>query len=192
MKRICRREDETVIIITMCVFQMNALDRGITDSGTSDDSSKIATDVLVVFARGISTAFERAVAWFPVRCLTAGELMDVVWLIKHKIELFSFCDKMPRLKIVTITCDGLAANHLFFKLHGRCREELQYKAEDPFDPGNFVYFIIDPPHLLKTVRNNCEKSSEDENAVKYLCNDQPILWRHVEEVYHDDVQNTWR
>lgn len=177
-------------LINFLPFQMNALEPELQPD--ADKSHLIATDVLVVFIRGIATGFQRAVAWFPVRRLTAGEIMSIIWTTKQRLEFLSFKDGYPRFKLLSITCDGLAANHLFFKLHGADTSQLQYKAKDPFDPDNFVYFLIDPPHLMKTMKNNLEKSSTAEDAIKTLEYRLPMLWAHVEEIYLEDVQNTWR
>lgn len=177
-------------LLIISLFQINAL-----GDGGVDESQLIATDVLVVYVRGVATNFQRAVAWFPVRCLCAGEIASIVWTTKRKLEFFSFIDGIPRIKIVSVTGDGLAANHLFFRMHGGGNfTDLQYKAVDPLDPSSFLFFIVDPPHLIKTERNNLEKSDDkDEKATKCLMNKGlPILWRHFVELYNDDSKNTWR
>lgn len=175
-------------LFTTASFQMNAV-----DDRSFGDADRIATDVLVIYVRGIGTGFERAVAWFPVRRLCGGEIMSIVWTVKRKLEFFSIQGGTNRIRIVTVTCDGLAANHLFFKLHAESdADSIPYKAKDPFDPSTDVYFMVDPPHLVKTIRNNFEKSSTREGAVKNLHFNQPILWDHVERIYQEDAKNTWR
>lgn len=155
---------------------------------------EFATDIFVVYIRSISTGFERPVAWIPVRCLSAGDIQSIVWTVKRKLEFFSIKNgEQPQLKVLSVTCDGLAANLLFFKLHGAgVAASPPCSAQDPLDPENFLWFIVDPPHIVKIIRNNWEKSNTDPKATKCLRFEQEILWTHMEEIFTDDVKNVWR
>ena len=53
-------------------------------------------------------------------------------------------------------CDGLAANRKLFQLHNPVTKptDITYKVKNPYaDDGRYLYFICDPPHLIKCVRN---------------------------------------
>ena len=52
-------------------------------------------------------------------------------------------------KALAVTAGGFLVNRLFFKLHGE--ESLVYKALNMNNA--YIYFISDPPHFIKTVRN---------------------------------------
>lgn len=57
-------------------------------------------------------------------------------------------------KVMGLTCDGLAANRLLYKLHVPHGEELVHSVVNPYaSPSRQLYFFSDPPHLVKTVRN---------------------------------------
>ena len=58
-----------------------------------------------------------------------------------------------------LTSDGASSNRKFYNLHQNKRGELVYKTPNIFsNDGRFIYFFVDAPHLLKTVRN-CFASS---------------------------------
>ena len=49
--------------------------------------------------------------------------------------------------------DGSAINRCFLKLH-QGAEEVTYKVPNPYaQDERDIYFISDPPHLVKTMRN---------------------------------------
>lgn len=52
-----------------------------------------------------------------------------------------------------MTADGASTNRRFFKIHSLGRN-LMHKVVNPYAPEKrFIYFVSDPPHLIKTVRN---------------------------------------
>ena len=57
-----------------------------------------------------------------------------------------------RLEVMALTCGGASVNRCLFKLHQKGKE-LVHKVVNPFATERFGYFFLDPPHLLKTVRN---------------------------------------
>ena len=61
------------------------------------------------------------------------------------------------LRSIGIMCDGVYTNRHLWKLHGGVskQEELLYKVPNPFadEDSRYIYFVSDPPHLLKTIRN---------------------------------------
>ena len=51
-----------------------------------------------------------------------------------------------------VMCDGNSANRRFFKLHSK--EEEVYKVKNPFTSEDRpIFFLSDPPHLMKTTQN---------------------------------------
>ena len=54
-----------------------------------------------------------------------------------------------------LTCDGLAANRMLFCLHGPMgNADIVHKVKNPHSvEQRDFFFVSDPPHLLKTVRN---------------------------------------
>ena len=70
---------------------------------------------------------------------------------------------------VAIVADGATSNRKFFTMHTieeHQKSSVTYKAPNIFLPGNFVYFMCDVPHLLKTVRNAWSNSRH--NGTRHL------------------------
>jgi len=60
------------------------------------------------------------------------------------------------LTVISVVADGASTNRKFFRLHKISKHQksgITYKTPNISDPGRFVYFIADAPHVLKTVRN---------------------------------------
>lgn len=59
------------------------------------------------------------------------------------------------LFVLRLCCDGASANRKLWKLHSESKE-LIYRVPNIYaaEGERFIYFISDPPHLLKTVRNS--------------------------------------
>ena len=50
------------------------------------------------------------------------------------------------------------------------------------------FFISDPPHLLKTLRNSL-KSSTHGQSTRYMWNDEyNILWNHISDLFYEDLE----
>ena len=55
---------------------------------------------------------------------------------------------------MALICDGLAANRKLFRLHEPSTNGPVNKVLNPYAADErHLFFIADPPHLLKTVRN---------------------------------------
>ena len=75
-------------------------------------------------------------------------MYDPVWEAVDCLERCGF-------RVMALVCDGLTANRKFFRLHNPDIPATEaYKTLNPFaDEERYIYFISDPPHLIKTVRN---------------------------------------
>ena len=56
---------------------------------------------------------------------------------------------------MALICDGASTNCHLWKLHKEGKSEFIYKVKNIFasDAPHSLFFITDPPHLLKTIRN---------------------------------------
>ncbi len=108
-----------------------------------------ANSMLVLLVKGLFNRLSFPYAQFPCTALS-GELMyDPVWEAISRLELCGF-------KVLALTCDGLAANRKLFRLHNpdTSPEDVVYKVANPYaDDNRDIFFLADPPHLMKTVRN---------------------------------------
>ncbi len=64
------------------------------------------------------------------------------------------------LRVISIVGDGASPNRKFFRMHSSNQStELVYKTLNVYAPEKrWIYFISDPPHLMKTTRNCLENS----------------------------------
>ena len=73
-------------------------------------------------------------------------MYDLFWVAVGRLERCGF-------RVMALVSDGLAANRCLFRLHGTSRSELVYKVSNPYSENRDLYFVSDPPHLIKMVRN---------------------------------------
>jgi DNA transposase THAP9 len=138
---------------------------------------QLAKSLLVVMVRGITTNLSYPFAAYATNCLSASMLYTVMWECTEYIEV------VAGLKLLFICCDGAVQNRQFFKLMADS-DEAVYKTANPYDTDREIYFVCDPPHLLKTARNCFSNSGAHTNSRQMWYN-QTISWKHVVQLYDD-------
>lgn len=124
----------------------------------------LASTMLVLMVRGLFAKLNYPYAQFACSDVSGGLLFDPVWKAVARLEKLGFY-------VLGLTCDGASANRRFWKLHSQSNDELTYKVLNPFaNDSRQFYFISDPPHLLKTIRNS-------------FCNSKRKLWVRLFIVY---------
>jgi len=87
---------------------------------------------------------------FPVQPSQVNKCTyDPVWEAISRLELCGF-------KVLALKCDGLAANRRLFRMHNPegGANNIVHKVPNPYaEDGRDLFFLADPPHLIKTVRN---------------------------------------
>ena len=107
----------------------------------------VANSILAIMVRGIFINLKFPYAYFPCKKLTAEQLFPIVWEAVERIEAAG-------LKVLCVVADGASTNRKFFKMHGVTNSEITYKTPNIFTSENrSLYFVSDPPHLIKTTRN---------------------------------------
>jgi len=121
-----------------------------------DTEPKLASTMLVFMVRGLLSNLNYPYVQFACDDLTGSQMFDPMWEAVSRLERLGFC-------VLGLTCDGASPNRRLWKLHSD-KDELVYKVPNCFaeDERDF-YFISDPPHLLKTIRNS-------------FCNNKRNLW----------------
>ena len=119
---------------------------------------ELASHVLTVMARGIFKHFNFPIGYFATKTADASELYNILWEGVGALE-------MSGIKVVAFVCDGASQNRRFFAMH-RMEDDsnvspdgVVYWTPNKFDKSRRIYFFSDPPHLMKTIRNNLEKST---------------------------------
>ena len=98
----------------------------------------------------------------PSKCgilgVNANYLMYLVW---RAIRMLQLAD----LQVICVVADGATPNRRFFKLHKMeqyTKSGVTYFAPNICrTPGDYVYFIADVPHLIKTIRNAWHNSQHN-------------------------------
>ena len=134
----------------------------------SSNTDTLANSMLVFMVKGLFNSLQFPYAQFPCSAISGNLLYDPLWEAVRRLERCGF-------KVMAITCDGLAANRRFIKIHAPNvgLAEMVYKTPNPnARDKRDLYFISDPPHLLKTTRN-CWASKNRALWVSthtYICN----------------------
>ena len=102
--------------------------------------------MLMFMVRGLFTSLKFWYVQFPVASTKGSHIFPLVrQAIKHLTRL--------GLCVTTITCDGASDNRKMFAMFNS-KATLSYKTINVFSSDRReVFFIADPPHLIKTIRN---------------------------------------
>ena len=125
--------------------------------GKKSITPAVATKMLVLMVRGLSTSLRFPNAHFPTTGVTAVSLVNIVWEAIEHLEMLGFA-------VIAICSDGSGPNRKFFRMHGTASgvsaKNPTYKIQNPYseDERN-IYFLSDPSHLIKTTRNCLSHSS---------------------------------
>ena len=113
----------------------------------------VAKHMLVIMIRGMLFKLEFPLAHFATRDVTGEQIFPIVWEAVCLVESIG-------LKVICISADGASPNRKFFKMHKAANEankeqtEYTYRTKNRYAPkgDRWIYFISDPPHLIKTAR----------------------------------------
>ena len=127
------------------------------------DTKDIATSVLCLMARGLFKHVNYPIAYYTSCGFTSSQLFTIVWEAVKVLKIIGFT-------IRAFICDGASPNRKFFEMHrlednsNVSDDGVVYWAVNRYDRTKKIYFICDPPHLLKTLRNNFENSNGHNNT----------------------------
>ena len=143
------------------------------EAALSQESKRapLASSMLVLMVRGLFYKLCYPYAQFGCANLSGDQLFDPVWQAISRLERLGFC-------VLALTCDGASPNRRLWKLHSQTGEMI-YKVPNPYATDRQLYFISDPPHLLKTIRNswyNKRRNLWVSNKFVYLFDTQNILF----------------
>ena len=133
----------------------------------NDRLEPLATSMLVMMVRGLFSRLRFPYVQFPctdlsgttVKCyilymytlchnfISGDQLFDPLWEAVFRLECLGF-------RVMALCCDGLAANRRLFSLHQS--KGIVHKVINPHAHSGErrpLFFLSDPPHLIKTVRN---------------------------------------
>ena len=138
---------------------------GYQDLGDNNNHRNIANHATVFMIRSIFGTWKQPVGYF----LTAGPMKSDVILIKLKecIQHMKECGLIPKIVI----CDQGPSNR-------GCKALLNLTDEQYFIySGDRIYFLYDPPHLIKSIRNALYNNG-------FLYKDNEVNFKYIEELYY--------
>ena len=146
----------------------------------SDPNRQPAKKVLVYLALGITNSLQDIVAVFTTSgSMTAVQLHTRTWDVIYRME-------SHQLKVLCCICDGATINKKFFRMHakGDLNCEYVYSTRNVASgEDRLLFFIVDPVHVLKSLRNNFANSFSHKKTRKMWKNGQTISWSAIESLF---------
>ena len=141
---------------------------------------KLATHVLQFFYKSLFAKFEFPCSFFLTKGITALKLNRLFWQAVSLFHGFGF-------SVMVTCCDGAAENRAFVNMN--ITDKCKSMCHNHFSNAP-LFFISDPPHLIKKLRNNLHNSGFKEQNKHYtrtLEKDKKyFLWDHIYSVYERD------
>ena len=106
----------------------------------------LAKLMLVFMVRGVFTPLKFPYVQFPAASTKGADLFPLFRKVQSRLTRLGFC-------IMAVTCDGASDNRRMFSLHDRLNKSVYKTANVYAKGGDTIFFISDPPHLIKTIRN---------------------------------------
>lgn len=152
------------------------------DQPIIDETPPIATKMLAFMVKGTASGICEVVASFTVNNLSKEDLFHKHWSVVEACEAAG-------VKIICSVGDGCPINRAFVDMHCPLTPLTSGVVYDTLNPCNDreFYFFSDPPHLLKTIRNNFMST-----ARKLTKNGQVISWKTIVRLYHFQKGNNLR
>ena len=148
---------------------------GLEDFGIYGKTQYVANHATVFMARGLLSDWKQAVGYV----LSSGPIESKML---HTV-LLQCIDKLAEagLKVEVVIADQSSNNRKVFETLCGVTETQPFFQHN----GKHIHVLYDPPHLLKSVRNNLKKSG-------FTVCDTQISWSHISEYYKFDARNKLR
>ena len=153
---------------------------------TLQETNATTSHVLVFLLQSVVNPFKFSWANFVTKNTTASQIFPLFW------KAVRICETQCVIKVVAATCDGTSASRKFFRIHfGPTHDDelnadtvVVYRTIISFsEDKRYIYFISDPPHLLKTARN-CLNNSGSGKGFRFMWNGGLFLiWNHISDIF---------
>ncbi|CAL1300856.1 unnamed protein product [Larinioides sclopetarius] len=131
-----------------------------------------ATLALVFMARGIVKNWKQVIGYYFT---SPTDKFSLKGLVEEAIDVLQSC----QLEVASIVCDQSPKNKGLFK-------ELKVTTEKPYfiHKAKKIYAMVDPPHLLKSVRNNLKNHGiyYEDSLVGNTPRTCYANWEHIEKL----------
>lgn len=178
--------DEMAIDPSLTYSQRNDLIFGFENFGNNQQNCKFSDHVLVFLLRGINRKWKQPVAYYF--CQSTTKTPQLVNCIKEVVTAV----QSTGLNILTTVCDQGGTNSAAIKFlknetNTSCIKNGVENSYFGFTINNHeIIPIFDPPHLLKTIRNNLITKN-----LVFFKNDKcfKASWDHIKALYEFDIKN---
>ena len=150
-------------------------------------TANVATHALVFMVTSIASRLKFSLGYFATTTATADQLFLLMWKAVGLLETYA------GLKVVVVVSDKAGPNQRLYSLHDS-GDKITYRTKNVFatDEQRYIYFFSDPPHLIKTARNNLANSGSGSNTRRLWNNGKHLLWKHIVDLYEADRKNMVR
>lgn len=134
--------------------------------------------VLSFMIKGTASGVENVVASYGVSLLTKEDLHEHTWEVIENLEVNG-------IRVCAVVCDGSPINRGFIDMQPPSEETesgIVFDTVNIFAPERNIFFISDPPHLLKTIRN-CLYNSGKTKSRKMKENGEFLTWHTIVRLY---------
>eukprot|EP00117_Sycon_ciliatum_P042347 scpid15668/ scgid30822/ len=139
----------------------------------------VATHIMQFHFKSLFSNFNFPCAYFNTNSPTSSSINDMFWTGVEQLHSYGF-------RVQVCCCDGAASNRKFMMDNQALNSENPGSTLNPY--GNWpLFFLSDPTHLIKKMRNNFSKSGYESWCTRLLTiNNKPILWSHIKQVLKRD------
>ena len=117
-------------------------------AGTENIQDSLATHILQFYFKSVFANFQYPCAYFLTKGISGQMLNRTFWQGVGLLQAYGFTS-------ILTCCDGAAENRSFMMMN--CVDETVSQTKNPFSDMP-LFFISDPPHLMKKLRNNLYNS----------------------------------
>lgn len=134
-----------------------------------ENFSPLSKEVLLLMISSINSDFKIPIGYFLSAGMSGDEKASIIDEALLRL-------KTTGVKVASITCDGAHANiSALKKLGAQYNKEKSYFL-NPHDIEYTVYLFLDPPHMLKLVRNCLGRKDV------LFCDEEQIKWKYIKDL----------
>lgn len=138
--------------------------------GNNSNSLPLASQAIVFLISGINMAFHIPIAFHFISKLDGIDKVILMKLIIKKLTEIG-------IRVISATFDGDPANITACEIMGSQFDNRDLKPEFKCDDENLLFPFLDPPHMLKLIRNHLASC-----RTIYDRNGQSIEWEYFEKL----------
>ena len=129
---------------------------------------------------------------FSTTGATPVQMFPLFWIAVGILE------ETVGIKVVGVTSDGASPNRSMYCMHLHMTrvEDINQDVDVTYrtlnimaDEERYIYFISDPPHLIKTARNCLSISLAGRCTRSMWNNEHVITWNHISKLFYNELDD---